>query len=101
MGDRDWHLGDTSSWRATYSRARAGLLNGVIKLLRLTLNIRVDRPLQRQPRPLDKLGLSFLDADGPEELEHRSLPPPGRRGFFVGPFPWQLRRVIVISSMFN
>jgi hypothetical protein len=53
----------------------------------LTLNIRVDRPLQRQPWLLDKLGLSFLDADGPQELEHRSLPPPGRRGFFVGPFP--------------
>ena len=53
----------------------------------LTLNIRVDRSLQRQPWLLDKLGLSFLDADGPEELEHRSLPPPGRRGFFVGPFP--------------
>jgi hypothetical protein len=47
--------------------------------------------LQRQPWLLDKLGLSFLDADGPEELERRSLPPPGRRGFFVGPFPEESR----------
>ena len=30
----------------------------------LTLNIRVDRPLQTQPWLLDKLGLPFLDAAG-------------------------------------
>jgi hypothetical protein len=29
---KDWHLGDKSLWRATYPRARARSLNGVIKL---------------------------------------------------------------------